>query len=95
MASKFKIIAIFFTLIIISIAGFTIYNWIKHSSFSGIVGSTTFSTLETKKFTIDTPGINPRVYEFDTKSGFHCIALFRDSTDTAPAMQCFKIQKIN
>ena len=93
MNSKFKIIVILFILIAVSIAGFTIYNWIKHSSFSGMVGSVTFPTLETKKFTIDTPGINPRLYEFDTKSGYHCIALFRDSTDTAPAMQCFKIQK--
>ena len=82
--------AIMALIVIVVIGGYAIYNWVRQSSFSGLVGSVSFPTLKTEKYTIDTPGINPRVYEFDTKSGYHCISLFRDNTDTAPAMQCFK-----
>jgi len=68
------------------------YIWFKFriSSYSGVVGSLTFPTVKTEKYTIETPGINPRVYEWDTKTGYHCITLFRDNPDSAPTMQCFK-----
>ena len=44
-------------------------------------------------YTIDTAGINPRVYEFDTKVQpiRHCIVLIASSDKlAAPTMQCYK-----
>jgi len=43
-------------------------------------------------YTINTAGINPRIYEFNTKVKpiKHCIVLFASSGKTSvPAMQCF------
>ncbi|MFK5937407.1 MAG: hypothetical protein QM497_03325 [Sulfurimonas sp.] len=47
-------------------------------------------------YTIDTLGVNPRVYEFNTKVEpiRHCIVLIASSDKmAAPAMQCYKIEK--
>ncbi len=90
MNSKTKIIIVGGIVVFLLGISFS-YFLIKRSnvSFSGIVGST-FSSVPTQKYTIQTPGINPRVYEWDTKSGYHCIALFRDDAKTSPSMQCFK-----
>ncbi len=47
-------------------------------------------------YTVDTAGINPRVYEFNTrvKPIMHCIVLIASSDKlAAPAMQCYKIEK--
>ena len=44
-------------------------------------------------YTVDTAGINPRVYEFDTKVQpiRHCIVLIASSDKlAAPTMQCYK-----
>jgi len=44
-------------------------------------------------YTIDTAGINPRVYEFDTKVKpiRHCIVLIASSSKmAAPTMQCYQ-----
>jgi len=44
-------------------------------------------------YTVDTAGINPRVYEFDTrvKPIKHCIVLIASSDKlAAPTMQCYK-----
>jgi hypothetical protein len=44
-------------------------------------------------YTVDTAGINPRIYEFDTKVEpiRHCVVLIASSDKlAAPAMQCFK-----
>jgi len=43
-------------------------------------------------YTIDTAGINPRIYEFDTKVEpiKHCVVLVASSDKmAAPTMQCF------
>ena len=44
-------------------------------------------------YTIDTAGVNPRIYEFDTKVApiRHCIVLIASSDNmAAPTMQCYK-----
>lgn len=44
-------------------------------------------------YTVDTNGINPRIYEFDTKVEpiMHCVIMVASSEGmAAPAMQCFK-----
>ena len=47
-------------------------------------------TVNTLSYTIETSGINPRVYEFDTQGypRMHCVVIFRNDTKTSPAMQC-------
>ena len=47
-------------------------------------------TVNTLAYTIETSGINPRVYEFDTQGypRMHCVVIFRDDPRTSPAMQC-------
>jgi hypothetical protein len=47
-------------------------------------------TVDTLSYTIATSGANPRVYEFDTQGypRLHCVVVFRDNPNTAPAMQC-------
>ena len=41
------------------------------------------------EYVIDTNGYNPRIYEWTTKSGMKCIALFSSSSkSSAPALQC-------
>jgi hypothetical protein len=49
-------------------------------------------TINTIAYTIETSGHNPRVYEFDTQGypRMHCVVIFRDNTDTSPAMQCIE-----
>ena len=47
-------------------------------------------------YTVDTAGINPRVYEFNTKVKpiMHCVAFIASSSKmSAPTMQCYKIEK--
>ena len=45
----------------------------------------------TAAYTIETPGYNPRVYEWTTAQGDTCIALMTSSDkSSAPAMSCFK-----
>jgi len=42
-------------------------------------------------YTIDTAGVNPRIYEFDTKIKpiMHCVVLIASSSDlSAPTLQC-------
>jgi hypothetical protein len=50
-------------------------------------------TINTLEYTIETSGVNPRVYEFDTQGypRMHCVVVFRDNTKTSPAMQCVKV----
>ncbi|NPA10849.1 MAG: hypothetical protein GXO62_01235 [Epsilonproteobacteria bacterium] len=47
-------------------------------------------SVNTLSYTVETSGINPRVYEFDTQGypRMHCIVIFRDDPKTSPAMQC-------
>jgi len=40
-------------------------------------------------YTLDTAGYNPRVYEWTTKDGYKCIAIFGNDK-AAVSMQCFK-----
>jgi len=49
-------------------------------------------TVNTLSYTIETSGINPRVYEFDTQGypRMHCVVIFRNDTHTAPAIQCIE-----
>ena len=49
-------------------------------------------TVNTLSYTIETSGINPRVYEFDTQGypRMHCVVIFRDDPKTSPAMQCIE-----
>ena len=49
-------------------------------------------TVNTLSYTIETSGINPRIYEFDTQGypRMHCIVIFRDDPKTSPAMQCIE-----
>ena len=46
--------------------------------------------VNTLAYTIETSGVNPRVYEFDTQGypRMHCVVIFRDDPKTSPAMQC-------
>jgi len=88
--NKKTIVSVLIVIIVLLVIGLYLWFRFKASSYSGVVGSLTFPTVKTEKYTIETPGINPRVYEWDTKSGYHCIALFRDNPDTAPALQCSK-----
>jgi hypothetical protein len=39
-------------------------------------------TVNTLSYTIETSGVNPRVYEFDTQGypKIHCVVIFRDNT---------------
>ena len=59
--------------------------------FSAIEGFT-FEEREPKyKYTIDTAGINPRIYEFTTKTDKNiiCIVVFSSSDKSSvPALQC-------
>ena len=43
-------------------------------------------------YTIDTPGYNPRVYEFKTKTNPNvlCVVIFGNNEDDSPALQCVK-----
>jgi len=47
-------------------------------------------SVNTLAYTIETSGVNPRVYEFDTQGypRMHCVVIFRDDPRTSPAMQC-------
>jgi hypothetical protein len=49
-------------------------------------------SVNTLAYTIETSGVNPRVYEFDTQGypRLHCVVIFRDDPKTSPAMQCVK-----
>jgi len=71
-------------LVILGIASLSFaFNW---NSFVGIFKK----TVDTISYTIETSGINPRVYEFDTQGypRMHCVVLFRNDTKTSPAMYC-------
>ena len=59
------------------------FNW------NTIVGAFK-KTVNTLSYTIETSGINPRVYEFDTQGypRMHCIVIFRDDPKTSPAIHC-------
>jgi len=58
----------------------------------------TWSEEKTNKYTIDTAGINPRVYEFIPQSAKDhiCVIVFPNAdgkhTAAVPAMQCFKVK---
>jgi len=64
------------------------FNW------NSIVGAFK-KTVDTLSYTIETSGINPRVYEFDTQGypRMHCVVLFRDDPKSAPAMQCVETEQ--
>ncbi len=73
---------IFFTIL----SSFTFaFNW---NSLVGVFKK----TVNTLSYTIETSGINPRVYEFDTQGypRMHCVVIFRDDPKAAPAMQCIE-----
>ena len=61
------------------------FNW---NSIMGVFKK----TVNTLAYTIETSGINPRVYEFDTQGypRMHCVVIFRDDPRTSPAMQCIE-----
>jgi len=65
--------------------------------FSQISGMT-WDEVKTNKYTIDTAGINPRVYEFipENAKDHLCVIVFPNSdgkhTAAIPAMQCFKVK---
>jgi len=65
--------------------------------FSQISGMT-WNEVKTNKYTIDTVGINPRVYEFipENAKDHLCVIVFPNSdgkhTAAIPAMQCFKVK---
>ena len=61
------------------------FNW---NSFVGIFKK----TVHTISYTIESSGLNPRVYEFDTQGypRLHCVVLFRNDTKTSPAMWCIE-----
>ncbi|NPA54739.1 MAG: hypothetical protein GXO40_00015 [Epsilonproteobacteria bacterium] len=61
------------------------FNW------NSLIGSFK-KTVNTFSYTIETTGINPRVYEFDTQGypRMHCVVIFRDDPKTSPAMQCIE-----
>jgi hypothetical protein len=54
--------------------------------------------VKTNSYTIDTVGINPRVYQFNPKDNkdYLCVIVFPNSdgehTAAVPAMQCFKVK---
>jgi len=76
----------------------------KKLIFTAIMGSFLFAfnwntivgvfkkTVDTLSYTIETSGVNPRVYEFDTQGypRMHCVVVFRDDPKTSPAMQCIE-----
>jgi len=72
---------LFFTLIFAVFA--SAFNW------NALVGVFK-KTVNTLSYTIETSGVNPRVYEFDTQGypRMHCVVIFRDDPKTSPAMQC-------
>ena len=73
-------------IIFVLIATFSFaFNW------NTIVGAFK-KTINTLSYTIETSGVNPRVYEFDTQGypRMHCVVIFRDDPKTSPAMQCIE-----
>jgi hypothetical protein len=65
--------------------------------FSTVSGMTMEEIKPQQSYTVDTAGINPRIYQFVPKgiSDYICIAMFTNSTskDTAaPALQCVKVK---
>ena len=54
-------------------------------------------TVNTLSYTIETAGVNPRVYEFDTQGypRMHCVVIFRDDPRSAPSMQCVETNPQN
>ncbi len=68
-------------------------------AYAGLFSSISGLNMKERKvdaaYTIDTAGINPRVYEFTTISNpkMKCIAIFGNSDKTsAVALQCFPIK---
>ncbi len=64
--------------------------------FSMVSGMAMKEIKPQSSYTVDTAGINPRVYEFDTRVEpiMHCIVLMASSDKmTAPTMQCYKKNK--
>lgn len=44
----------------------------------------------TAAYTIETPGYNPRIYEWTTSEGYKCLAMMASSNDaSSPAIFCF------
>ena len=70
------------------------------SAEAGIFSTVSGMTMEEQKplssYTIDTAGVNPRVYEFTPKNDKDtlCVIVFGNATSgdgvSVPAMQCFK-----
>ena len=61
--------------------------------FSMVSGMSMKQIKPQASYTVDTAGINPRVYEFDTqvKPTMHCIVFMASSGKmSAPTMQCHK-----
>jgi len=61
--------------------------------YSMVTGMSMKEIKPSAAYTVDTNGINPRVYEFDTrvKPIRHCIVLIASSDKmAAPTMQCYK-----
>jgi len=75
--------------------GLTITSLMAGNLFSTISGMT-WDEQKTNKYTIDTAGLNPRVYEFRPKSApdILCVIVFPNAdgkhTAAIPTMQCFK-----
>jgi len=64
--------------------------------YSMVAGMSMKEVKPKASYTIDTAGVNPRVYEFTTrvKPIKHCIVLIASSDKmVAPAMQCYPISK--
>ncbi len=67
--------------------------------FSTVSGMTMKEVKPLSSYTIDTAGINPRVYEFVPQNDQTklCVVVFSnaDNSTSVPAMQCFKMDKNN
>ena len=66
---------------------------IQAGFFSSVQGMTMKEFKPTFAYTIDTNGVNPRVYEFTPQSDptMSCVIVFSSSDESsAPTMQCFR-----
>ncbi|MGD8305879.1 MAG: hypothetical protein PVF17_04430 [Ignavibacteria bacterium] len=69
----------------------------KAGMFSTVEGLTMKEKKIDTKYTIDTNGFNPRVYEFTpvTQPKYTCIIVFSSSNDSSvPVMQCVRKTKL-
>jgi hypothetical protein len=63
--------------------------------FSTVSGMTMEEIKPKQAYTIDTAGVNPRIYQWQPLGlpDYMCIAIFSNSETSIPAMQCFKYKR--